>query len=169
MKSNWSTYPTAGLHDELVGPGGGARAAARALLGYLTELGSAEIAVRQQAAEMAIRAMGITFTVYHEQGGSIDRAWPLDIIPRTISRKEWQRIEKGLIQRAAALNLFIDDIYHKQKFIRDGRMPGEIIHTSKNFRPSCQGVNPPLGVWAHICGSDLIRGKAAPAPAALPA
>jgi uncharacterized circularly permuted ATP-grasp superfamily protein len=159
MKSNWSTYPTAGLHDELVGPGGGARSASRALLGYLTELGGAEIAVRQQAAEMAIRAMGITFTVYHEQDGSIDRAWPLDIIPRTISRKEWQRIEKGLIQRAAALNLFIDDIYHKQKFIRDGRMPAEIIHTSKNFRPSCQGVSPPLGIWAHICGSDLIRDK----------
>jgi uncharacterized circularly permuted ATP-grasp superfamily protein len=159
MKSNWSTYPTAGLHDELVGPGGGPRSAARALLGYLTELGGAEIAVRQQAAEMAIKAMGITFTVYHEQDGSIDRAWPLDIIPRTISRKEWQRIEKGLIQRAAALNLFIDDIYHKQKFIKDGRMPGEIIHTSKNFRPSCQGVKPPLGVWAHICGSDLIRDK----------
>jgi uncharacterized circularly permuted ATP-grasp superfamily protein len=159
MKFNWSTYPTAGLHDELVGPGGGARAAARTLLAYLTELGGAEIAVRQQAAEMAIRAMGITFTVYHEQDGSIDRAWPLDIIPRTISHKEWQRIEKGLIQRAAALNLFIDDIYHQQKFIRDGRMPGEIIHTSKNFRPSCQGVNPPLGIWAHICGSDLIRDK----------
>jgi uncharacterized circularly permuted ATP-grasp superfamily protein len=159
MKTNWSTYPTAGLHDELVGPSGGPRSAARALLGYLTGLGGAEIAVRQQAAEMAIRAMGITFTVYHEQDGSIDRAWPLDIIPRTISRKEWQRIEKGLIQRAAALNLFIDDIYHEQKFIRDGRMPGEIIHTSKNFRPSCQGVRPPLGVWAHICGSDLIRDK----------
>jgi uncharacterized circularly permuted ATP-grasp superfamily protein len=159
MKSHWSTYPTAGLHDELVGPGGGPRAAARALLGYLTELGGTEIALRQQAAEMAIRAMGITFTVYHEQDGSIDRAWPLDIIPRTISRREWQRIEKGLIQRAAALNLFIDDVYHGQRFIREGRMPGEIIHTSKNFRASCQGVRPPLGIWAHICGSDLIRGR----------
>jgi uncharacterized circularly permuted ATP-grasp superfamily protein len=159
MKTNWSMYPTAGLHDELVGPGGGPRAAARALLGYLTELGGAEIAVRQQAAELAIRAMGITFTVYHEQNGSIDRAWPLDILPRTISRKEWQRIEKGLIQRAAALNLFIDDVYHDQKFIRDGRMPADIIHTSKNFRAYCQGIKPPLGVWAHICGSDLIRDK----------
>jgi uncharacterized circularly permuted ATP-grasp superfamily protein len=118
-----------------------------------------EIAVRQQAAELAIKAMGITFTVYHEQEGSIDRAWPLDIIPRTISRKEWQRIEAGLIQRAAALNLFIDDVYHKQRFIKDKRMPGEIISTSKNFRGVCTGVKPPLGVWAHICGSDLIRDK----------
>ena len=159
MKANWSTYPTAGLHDELVGPGGGSRAAARVLLGYLAELGGTEIALRQQAAEMAIRAMGITFTVYHEQDGSIDRAWPLDIIPRTISRREWQRIEKGLIQRAAALNLFIDDVYHEQRFIRDGRMPAEIIHTSRNFRASCMGVRPPLGIWAHICGSDLIRDR----------
>jgi uncharacterized circularly permuted ATP-grasp superfamily protein len=159
MKSIWSTYPNAGLHDELVGPGGGARAAARALQAYLTGLGGDEIAVRQQAAEMAIRAMGITFTVYHEENGSIDRAWPIDIIPRTISRKEWLRIEKGLIQRAAALNLFIDDIYHEQKFIRDGRMPAEIIHTSKNYRAWCKGINPPQGTWAHICGSDLIRDK----------
>ena len=95
MKTNWSMYPTAGLHDELVGPDGSPRSAARALLGYLTELSGEEIAVRQQAAELAIRAMGITFTVYHEQSGSIDRAWPLDILPRTISRKEWRRIEKG--------------------------------------------------------------------------
>ena len=142
------------------------RAEARALqparcMRYLTELGGDEIAVRQQAAEMAIRAMGITFTVYHEQDGSIDRAWPLDIIPRTISRKEWQRIEKGLIQRAAALNLFIDDIYHEQKFIRDGRMPAEIIHTSKNFRACVQGHQSAAGhLGAHLrLGPDPRQGR----------
>src|SRR5688572_14409706 len=134
MKTDWTSYPSPGFHDELVGPGGGARAAGRQLMRYLTEMDGDEIAVRQQAAELAIKAMGITFTVYHEQDGSIDRSWPLDIIPRTISRKEWQRIESGLIQRAAALNLFIDDVYHEQKFIKDGLMPASIIQTSKNFR-----------------------------------
>ena len=124
MKTDWTSYTSPGFHDELVGPGGGARAAGRALMRYLTEMDGDEIAVRQQAAELAIKAMGITFTVYHEQDGSIDRAWPLDIIPRTISRKEWQKIEAGLKQRAAALNLFIDDVYHEQKFIADGLMPG---------------------------------------------
>jgi uncharacterized circularly permuted ATP-grasp superfamily protein len=159
MKIDWAKYVSAGLHDELVGSGGGARVSARALLGCLAGMDEPDIAVRQQAAELAIKAMGITFTVYHEQDGSIDRAWPLDIIPRTISRKEWQRIEAGLIQRAAALNLFIDDVYHEQRFIKDKRMPAEIISTSKNFRAFCVGVKPPLGVWAHICGSDLIRDK----------
>src|SRR5215207_2053136 len=150
MKTDWISYPSPGFHDELVGPGGGARAAGRALMRYLTEMDGGEIAVRQQAAEIAIKAMGITFTVYHEQDGSIDRAWPLDIIPRTISRKEWQKIEAGLIQRAAALNLFINDVYHDQKFIRDGLMPPSVIHTSKNFRSVARGINPPLGTWAHI-------------------
>ena len=159
MKTDWTSYPSPGFHDELVGPGGGARAAGRQLMRYLTEMDGNEIAVRQQAAELAIKAMGITFTVYHEQDGSIDRAWPLDIIPRTISRKEWQKIEAGLIQRAAALNLFIDDVYHEQKFIKDGLMPASIIATSKNFRANVRGIKPPLGTWAHICGSDLIRDK----------
>lgn len=159
MRIDWNTYPVQGKHDELVGPGGVARTAGEALMRYLSDLGSAEVGVRQQAAELAIKAMGITFTVYHEQGGSIDRAWPLDIIPRTISRKEWMRIERGLQQRAAALNLFIADVYHEQRIVKDGVFPLEIIATSKNFRPQCVGLQPPLGCWAHICGSDLVRDK----------
>ena len=159
MKTDWTSYPSPGIHDELVGPGGGPRAAGRALMRCLTEMDGGEIAVRQQAAELAIKAMGITFTVYHEQDGSIDRAWPLDIIPRTISRKEWQRVASGLVQRARALNLFIDDVYHSQKFIKDGLMPESIIATSKNYRANVRGIDPPLGTWAHVCGSDLIRDK----------
>ena len=127
MKTDWTSYPSPGFHDELVGPGGGARAAGRALMRYLTEMDGDEIAVRQQAAELAIKAMGITFTVYHEQDGSIDRAWPLDIIPRTISRKEWQTIEAGLIQRAAALNLFIDDVLPRAE-VHQGRPDAGLDH-----------------------------------------
>jgi uncharacterized circularly permuted ATP-grasp superfamily protein len=159
MNIDWDVYPVPGLHDELVGPAGGARAAGRALMRYLSELGGEEIGVRQQAAELAIKTMGITFTVYHEQGGSIDRAWPLDIIPRTISRKEWSRIERGLRQRVTAINRFIDDVYHEQRIIADGVVPIGIIASSNNFRPNCMGVSPPLGCWAHVCGSDLVRDK----------
>jgi uncharacterized circularly permuted ATP-grasp superfamily protein len=103
--------------------------------------------------------MGITFTVYSEDEGSIDRAWPFDIIPRVIPRSEWRQIEKGLVQRVKALNLFINDIYHKQKIVRDKVFPAELLQDSVNFRKECVGVNPPNGVWAHICGSDLVRDK----------
>jgi uncharacterized circularly permuted ATP-grasp superfamily protein len=159
MSTDWSSYRTTGQHDELIGPSGGARAAGRSLLRHLSELGGEEIGVRQQAAELAIKVMGVTFTVYHEQGGSIDRAWPLDIIPRIISSKEWQRIELGLKQRVAALNHFIDDVYHGQRIVKDGVFPEYIIATSKNFRPHCVGIGTPKGIWAHICGSDLVRDK----------
>ena len=107
-------------------------------------------------AEVTIQEMGISFTVYTEEG-NIDRAWPFDIIPRTISAPLWKTTAEGLTQRLKALNMFIDDLYHEQKIIKDGIIPEHIIKESKNFRPECVGVNPAHGVWAHICGTDLVR------------
>ena len=158
MPIAWEEYPATSTFDELIVPGGGARDAARSLVEYLSTLGVGELMTRQRAAEAAIRGMGITFTVYHQEGGSIDRSWPLDIIPRVIALQEWQRIEAGLQQRARALNLFINDIYHAQQIVHAGVFPREFLADSANFRPQCVGINPPLGVWAHVCGSDLIRG-----------
>jgi len=158
MRIAWDHYPATASFDELIGPGGTPRIAARALIEFLSALGPEELAARQKAAEVAIRSMGITFTVYHEEGGSIDRAWPLDIIPRVIPLDEWRRIEAGLQQRAQALNLFIDDIYHEQRIVRDGVFPREHLVNSANYRAQCAGIDPPLGIWAHICGSDLVRG-----------
>src|SRR5580658_5613081 len=158
MRIAWDEYPATASYDELIAPGGTPRRGAGALIDFLTDLGPAELAMRQKAAEVAIRSMGITFTVYHQEGGSIDRAWPLDIIPRVIPAQEWRRIEAGLRQRAQALNMFIDDIYHEQRIVRDNVFPREYLTDSVNFRPQCVGINPPQQIWAHICGSDLVRG-----------
>ena len=159
MAIRWGAYRTKGLYDELIRAAGKPRPAAVRLCEYLKLLTDAEIEERKQAAEAAIRVMGVTFRVYSEEGGSIDRAWPFDIIPRIIAADEWRRIEAGLKQRVHALNLFIDDLYHDQRIVRDGVFPLEILASSKNFRPQCVGVSPPRGVWAHICGSDLVRDK----------
>jgi uncharacterized circularly permuted ATP-grasp superfamily protein len=142
--------------DELLAPDGTARPAAAALVGQLRELGIAELQERQNLADLDILAQGITFTVYAD-GRGIDRAWPMDIVPRVIAAAEWRRVEAGLKQRLRALNLFIDDLYHEQVIVRDGVVPAEILAGSVNFRPECVGVNPKFGVWAHICGSDLVR------------
>src|SRR5579862_9975527 len=115
MRIAWDEYPTSASFDELIGPGGVARPAAVTLVEYLSALGPTELVTRQKAADVAIRNMGITFTVYHEEGGSIDRAWPLDIIPRVIASREWKRIAAGLKQRVGALNHFINDVYHEQR------------------------------------------------------
>jgi uncharacterized circularly permuted ATP-grasp superfamily protein len=156
MKISWKDYDAAGSFDELFMASGRARPHARALATHLSRLGPKQLTIRQHAAERAIVEMGITFTVYSE-GQNIDRAWPFDIIPRTISAKEWRGVERGLIQRLNALNLFIDDIYHDQRIVEDGVFPREILETSGNYLRECRGVSPAHGVWAHICGSDLVR------------
>lgn len=84
----------------------------------LSSLTGDELQERKQSAELAIKTMGISFTVYSD-AGNIDRAWPFDIIPRIIPQKEWLKTEQGLIQRLTALNCFINDIYNDQKIIKD--------------------------------------------------
>lgn len=148
-------YPRTDAYDELIGADG-PRSACGPLLRHLQGLEPEELRERQHAAELAIKVMGITFTVYSE-GQMIDRAWPMDIIPRVIALQEWRGIEAGLKQRVQALNLFIDDLYGEQRIVRDKVFPAELLANSRNFRPQCRGVKPPLGVWAHICGSDLVR------------
>ncbi len=82
---------------------------------------------------------------------------PFDLIPRVIALKEWRGIEAGLKQRVKALNRFIDDLYNDQQIIKDGVFPAELLANSENFQEQCRGISPPLGIWAHICGSDLVR------------
>ncbi len=159
MTIDWKQYPVADFHDELVTRSNRPRAHTKQMLRHLASMDENDLAARQAAAELAIKEMGITFTVYSQEGGAIDRAWPFDIIPRIISKKEWDRVEAGLKQRVRALNLFIDDLYHDQKIIKDKVFPAEVLGDSQNFRPQCVGINPPFGVWAHICGSDLVRDK----------
>lgn len=156
MAISWNDYNSDRLYDELIAAGGKIRKPARELLNHLDALTTDEIRERQRAADLAILEMGITFTVYSE-GENIDRSWPYDIIPRIIDAAIWKDVDAGLRQRVRALNLFIADIYHEQAVIHDGVFPRELLENSVNFRQECVGVKPPQGVWAHICGSDLIR------------
>ena len=156
MTLDWKAYDPRPFFDELIAAPGKPRPAARQLTDYFASLDDAEIRERKRAAELAIIEMGISFTVYGE-GENIDRAWPFDIIPRVIPRKEWEVVQAGLIQRLSALNLFIDDIYNEQRIVKDKVVPAYVFANSKNFRKQCIGHKPPHGVWAHICGSDLVR------------
>jgi len=158
MAIDWQDYQTDNLYDELIATPGSVRPGAEQLCHYLSSLSDTELKERKDAAELAIAVMGITFTVYSE-GANIDRAWPFDIIPRVIPRPEWEKTESGLKQRLNALNLFIHDLYNEQKIVKDKVFPAELLAQSKNFRQQCVGAQPPLNIWAHICGSDLVRDK----------
>ena len=87
----------------------------------------------------------------------MEKIFPFDLVPRIVSASEWSRIERGLKQRITALNLFIDDLYHDQKILKDGVLPADIVLSSKAYRKACVGFNPPRGIWCHITGTDLVR------------
>ncbi|NOT11735.1 MAG: circularly permuted type 2 ATP-grasp protein [Methylococcaceae bacterium] len=156
MTSLWDHYTVTNAYDEMRCSSNLARPSSSRLSHYLNSLDGKALEARKSAAEMAILEMGITFTVYSDEG-NIDRAWPFDIIPRIIEYKEWLHVENGLKQRLKALNCFIDDMYNEQTFLKEGLIPAEIITSSRNFIEECVGMHPKHGVWANICGTDLIR------------
>lgn len=158
MSRIWDNYQTDVSYDELMFSSFQPRQGSHSLCQYLNALTRESIEKRKIAAELAILEMGISFTVYSDEG-NIDRAWPFDIIPRIIEANEWRFIERGLKQRLRALNCFLSDVYDKQEFIKEGLIPSEIINSSKNFRQQCVGMRPRHNAWANICGSDLVRDK----------
>ncbi len=151
---NYKTPP--GVFDELLTSQNRARPGLGRLGSFLKKNSLKELNERKFSAELAIRTMGITFTVYSE-GENIDREWPFDIIPRVIHEKEWKQIELGLKQRLEALNLFITDVYNDEKILKDKLIPREILASSKDYRKECRGIKPVFNTWAHICGTDLVR------------
>ncbi len=151
-----SEYEVGNFFDEMFGENGRPRAAARPLARKIESLPPGELLTRQLAADRALVQAGITFNVYGESEG-VEKTLPFDLVPRIVPATEWDRIERGLKQRIRALNMFIDDLYHDQKIIKDKAVPEHIVSTSKGLRSACLGVNPPRGIWCHITGTDLVR------------
>lgn len=156
MEKSWKDYKSKGFFDESITPKGNPRAAASRAINFLKSLSAPEMAESRRAAELAVKEMGISFTVYSE-GTNIDRAWPFDFIQRVITDREWSQLSRGLLQRMRALNCFINDVYNEQKILADGLVPADIVLESTNYLSPCVGVSPRFGAWAHICGSDIVR------------
>src|SRR6185436_5672560 len=153
---HFAHYETGDFFDEMFDANREPRSAARALSQFIEALPDGELIRRQQSAERALLHMGITFSVYGDGAGT-ERIFPFDLVPRIVAASEWNLIERGLKQRIRALNLFIDDVYHKQLIIKDGVIPAEILGTATSFREACVDLKPPRGIWCHITGTDLVR------------
>jgi uncharacterized circularly permuted ATP-grasp superfamily protein len=157
MNFSFEKYKLENFYDEMFEPNGDTRQGYQIFQEETEKLSYEDMLSRQFAAERSLMAMGITFNVYTEDKGT-ERIMPVDIIPRIVEKKEWEHLEKGLIQRILALNMFLDDIYNEQKILKDGIVPRETIESSKCFLAPCMGLKPPKGIWIHITGTDLIKG-----------
>lgn len=118
----------------------------------------AELKRRARDAERELFNLGITFTVYSE-AEAIDRILPFDVIPRVFSAEEWAKIDAGVKQRVTAINLFLHDIYHEQKILKDKVVPADLVIGNANYRPEMQGFEVPFGTYVQICGTDIVRDR----------
>jgi uncharacterized circularly permuted ATP-grasp superfamily protein len=155
---DFQDYDLGGFWDEMLAAPGRPRPGAALLVEKLESLGEGELLRHQAAAERALLNMGITFNVYGSEGGA-ERIFPFDVLPRIVEPSDWAFLERGLKQRIRALNLFIDDVYHRQRILRDGIVPEELVRSARGFLQPCVGLNPPKWIWCHITGTDLVRDR----------
>ena len=101
---------------------------------------------------------GVKFGIYKNNEFK-EQLFPFDAVPRIIEHDEFAYLEKGLKQRVTALNLFLNDIYSDKKIVSDGIVPEDFIFASSGYMVECEGVRPVKGIYAHISGIDLVKGK----------
>ena len=142
--------------DEMNGSGGMIREPYADIAAWLGTQRLEALHAKRDEAEDLFRRTGITFAV-HGSADTTERLIPFDIIPRIISANEWRRLSAGIEQRVGALNAFMYDIYHRQEILRAKRIPEELIIQNSAFVPEMMGVDPPLGIYSHIIGVDIVR------------
>lgn len=157
MEGLFDQYDAGPFFDEMFSADGGVRPHYARLKRRFSEMEPAEFDRKRALAERAYLNQGVTFTVYSGDEGT-ERIMPFDLIPRIIPAEEWAEIERGLVQRLTALNHFLHDVYHDQRIVREGIVPGEIVRSAKHFRPELVGLDIPRDIYIHVCGTDLIRG-----------
>ena len=150
-------YDPNGFFDEMAAAPQQARPHYQKFLDEFSQISAGEFDEKRRAVDLAFMRQGITFNVYGDSQGT-ERIFPFDLIPRIIPAKEWEYLERGLTQRIQALNLFLHDLYHGQKILKDGVIPPYYILSAKHFRREFVNFKVPKDIYIHIGGTDLIRG-----------
>jgi len=156
LETLFGDYTLDRAFDEMREPEGSVRSHYRALACMLARMPMDELHRRKQSADLAFLTQGITFTVYGRDEGT-ERIFPYDLLPRLVTAREWQHIERGLTQRITALNEFLRDIYSCAKILADGTLPSELVFSCKHYRRQMRGLQVPRNVYITVVGSDLLR------------
>ncbi|MEM7497627.1 MAG: circularly permuted type 2 ATP-grasp protein [Pseudomonadota bacterium] len=144
------------MFNEMTAPDGGVRPAYARVADWIDAAGLETLRTRSAEAEAIFRRIGITFAVYGE-GGDPERLIPFDLIPRVFAAAEWRKLDRGIRQRARALNAFLYDVYHRGEIMKAGIIPERLVYNNDAFQPAMVGVEPPGRVYSHIVGIDIVR------------
>lgn len=148
--------PEDGVFDEFMTRDGEIKPAYGPLLEALGRLTSDDLKRRWETARRIIHEQGITYNVYGDSRG-MERPWQLDPIPFVIGQKEWQSLEKALVQRATLINRILADCYGAQTLIRSGWLPPALVFAQPDFLRPCHGLKPPNDTFLHLYAADLAR------------
>ncbi len=153
-----SRYDIGPFFDETFAAPGAARDGRALLARWLEEARPEDLAAQQRSAEQMLLDLGITFNVYGHEAGA-EKIFPFDVVPRILPASDWSHIERGLVQRITALNLFLGDVYGAQRILKDNVVPRSLVESADGYLPACKGVRPPKDVFCHVVGTDLVRDK----------
>jgi uncharacterized circularly permuted ATP-grasp superfamily protein len=154
-----SYVPLPGAYDETFGAPGEPRPAFRDAVAAIDARVTRDFPRHQALAELALLQQGVTFSVYSDSQGS-EKIFPFDLLPRLVAARDWAELERGLVQRVAALEAFLDDVYGEQRILAERRIPPELVLGSQGYEPRLRGIRPPRGVRIHVAGIDLVRDPA---------
>jgi uncharacterized circularly permuted ATP-grasp superfamily protein len=153
----FSQYKPNRGYDEYFTSNDQPRATLKPLLSSLGHMGLDQLNRNHVAAGMLLKRLGATFRLNDSDSKGVERILPFDPLPRLIGARDWERLERGLIQRLEAIDCFLADVYGDQKILADGVVPRADVESSQGWRPQMQGFLPPLGRWCHVSGLDLVR------------
>jgi uncharacterized circularly permuted ATP-grasp superfamily protein len=145
-------------YDEMFARPGVPRPHYQPLYRQLAGLGDDAFRRVKAMTDLSMLQDGVGFTVYRQEEG-IERVWPMDPVPRIIPAEEWRTIERGLVQRILALNLFLKDVYHDQFILKDAVVDPRLVYEAAYFRREFRGVRVPRDIYIHVCGTDLVRDR----------
>lgn len=145
-----------GCLDEVFHSNGEIKAPYENILSFFSNLDQAQFQQLNESAKLSFLNQGITYQVY-SNNRKTENIFPFDLLPRIITPTDWLTIEKGVLQRNLALNLFLKDVYGKGKVFKDKIVPKEMIYSSAHFCPLMKDFTPKGDIYCHISGTDIIK------------
>ena len=144
------------FYDEMFREDGSLRGVSRRLGTALSRASPEDLAQLQEGVARRFIHEGITFTVIGADEAS-EQIIPIDCVPRLLTADEWDHIDRGLRQRLTALNLFLRDIYHDGRSLRDGIVPPDLVLGCPQYRVEMRGLQVPNDIYVSVCGTDVVR------------
>ncbi len=144
--------PGRAAYDEVVDAPGSLRPQYEEVVSALSAMSAGDVSTRAERLAHAFRHQGVTFDLDGEE-----RPFPLDVMPRVFTAREWDDVEAGVAQRVRSLEAFLADIYGPGRIFDQDVMPREVVCGSPHFLRPAHGVNPVNGVRVHVAGIDIVR------------